>query len=61
MSAPDEDPAPPPDESQEVAWFSWENAAEVADDALLGALRSARRVIDTSVHTPGTSERTRDG
>jgi 8-oxo-dGTP pyrophosphatase MutT (NUDIX family) len=61
MSAPDEDPAPPPGESQEVAWFSWEHAAEAADDALLGALRSARRVIDTSVHTPGASERTRDG
>jgi 8-oxo-dGTP pyrophosphatase MutT (NUDIX family) len=46
--APDEDPAPPPEESQEVAWFSWDAAAELADEALSGALRSARRVMRTS-------------
>jgi 8-oxo-dGTP pyrophosphatase MutT (NUDIX family) len=46
--APDEDPAPPPGESQEVAWFSWDDAADLADVALSGALRSARRVMPTS-------------
>jgi 8-oxo-dGTP pyrophosphatase MutT (NUDIX family) len=46
--APDQDPAPPPEESQEVAWFSWEAAAELADEALSGALVSARRVMRTS-------------
>ena len=64
MSAPDQDPAPPPHESQEVAWFSWPQAVEMADDSLLGALRAARRVIDTSVPILGaneTSERTGDG
>jgi 8-oxo-dGTP pyrophosphatase MutT (NUDIX family) len=48
MVAPDEDPAPPPEESQEVAWFSWDAAAGLADEALSGALRSARRVMRTS-------------
>jgi 8-oxo-dGTP pyrophosphatase MutT (NUDIX family) len=61
MFAPDQDPAPPPNESQEVAWFTWHEAVEMADDSLLGALRSAHRVIDTSVPIPGASERTRDG
>ncbi len=38
------DPAPPPEESQEVAWFTWAAAEDLADGALSGALRSARRV-----------------
>lgn len=46
--APDEDPAPAPGESQDVAWFSWEDAADIADEALVGALRSARRLIEES-------------
>lgn len=37
-TAPDEDPAPPPGESQEVFWFSWAAAAEMADDGLKGLL-----------------------
>ena len=64
MFAPDQDPAPPPNESQEVAWFSWEEAMEMADDSLVGALRTTHRVIGTSVPIPGTnetSERSRDG
>ena len=44
----DADPAPPPGESQEVAWFTWEEADRLADGALSGALRSARRVVPTS-------------
>jgi len=46
VRGPDEDPAPAPGESQEVAWFSWADAAALADDALAGALRAARRLID---------------
>lgn len=34
----DADPAPPPGESQEVRWFSWDEAADVADAGLAGAL-----------------------
>jgi 8-oxo-dGTP pyrophosphatase MutT (NUDIX family) len=57
---PDADPAPPPDESQDVAWFTWVQAEALADDALVGALRSARRLIATgAVKVPGgTSEET---
>jgi hypothetical protein len=29
-----------------VAGFSWEEAGELADEALAGALRAARRLID---------------
>jgi 8-oxo-dGTP pyrophosphatase MutT (NUDIX family) len=35
-------PAPPPDESQLVRWFSWDEAMAVADPGLLGALRVER-------------------
>ena len=41
-------PVPPPGESQEVAWFSWEDALNIADDSLAGGLRSARRLIAAS-------------
>jgi 8-oxo-dGTP pyrophosphatase MutT (NUDIX family) len=44
VSAPDDDPAPGPGESQQVAWFSWEAAADRADESLAGALRAARRL-----------------
>lgn len=37
-------PDPPPGESQEVGWFDWERAIEIADDGLRGALRSLRTV-----------------
>ena len=52
VTAPDDDPAPAPGESQDVAWFSWAEAQHLADDALAGALRSARRLI--GVHGPTT-------
>jgi 8-oxo-dGTP pyrophosphatase MutT (NUDIX family) len=39
-TAPDRDPTPPPGESQEAFWFSWEAAIEMADDGLRGLLRS---------------------
>jgi 8-oxo-dGTP pyrophosphatase MutT (NUDIX family) len=50
LRASDEEPAPAPGESQEVAWFSWEDAAGMADAALAGALVAARRLV---VPSPG--------
>ena len=59
---PDAAPAPPPGESQEVAWFTWDEAAAVADPALVGALRSARRLIASgAVQVPGTPPEETDG
>ncbi len=46
VRAPEEDPHPAPGESQDVAWFTWEAATDLADDALVGALQTARRLID---------------
>ncbi|HTZ10190.1 MAG TPA: NUDIX domain-containing protein [Acidimicrobiales bacterium] len=37
------DPAPPPGESPEAAWFAWAEADALADEALVGALAAARR------------------
>jgi 8-oxo-dGTP pyrophosphatase MutT (NUDIX family) len=48
VSAADRDPSPAPGESQDVAWFSWDAAAEIADDALAGALVSARSLFEAS-------------
>ena len=42
---PDADPSPGPGESQEVAWFAWDRRQSMADVALAGALRTARRLI----------------
>ncbi len=42
LLAPDEDPNPPAGESQQVRWFSWDDAADVADESLRGALATAR-------------------
>ena len=62
LVGPDSDPAPPPGESQEVAWFTWEEAAALADDALAGALRSTRRLIATgAVEVPGVTSEETDG
>lgn len=38
-----DDPTPPPDESQEVAWFDWPAAVERASDERLTALLTALR------------------
>ncbi|HXQ60558.1 MAG TPA: NUDIX domain-containing protein [Acidimicrobiales bacterium] len=43
LLAPDEDPAPPPGESPEARWYTWDEARDVADEALAGALEVARR------------------
>jgi 8-oxo-dGTP pyrophosphatase MutT (NUDIX family) len=42
LVAPDTDPSPPAGESPQVRWFSWDEAEDVADPALIGALRVAR-------------------
>jgi 8-oxo-dGTP pyrophosphatase MutT (NUDIX family) len=36
----DADPAPPPGESQQVAWFDWSEAMAIADQGLAGVLPS---------------------
>jgi 8-oxo-dGTP pyrophosphatase MutT (NUDIX family) len=38
----DVDPAPPPGESPDARWFSWDEALAEADDALVGGLTVAR-------------------
>jgi 8-oxo-dGTP pyrophosphatase MutT (NUDIX family) len=43
LLAPDEDPAPPPGESPHARWYDWDEAVDLADDALAGALVVARR------------------
>ncbi len=42
LVAADADPRPAAGESQEVAWFGWEDAIAVADPGLVGALRRLR-------------------
>jgi 8-oxo-dGTP pyrophosphatase MutT (NUDIX family) len=42
LEAGDDDPDPPPGESQEIGWFDWAEAIERADDGLRGALRALR-------------------
>jgi 8-oxo-dGTP pyrophosphatase MutT (NUDIX family) len=42
LEADDADPAPPPGESQDVRWFTWDEAIAVADEGLVGALRGLR-------------------
>jgi 8-oxo-dGTP pyrophosphatase MutT (NUDIX family) len=42
VAAADDEPRPGPGESQDVAWFSWDQAEQLADDALAGALVVAR-------------------
>ena len=44
LLAPDQDPAPPPGESQEVQWFSWERALEVGDESIRTALVASRPI-----------------
>ena len=36
------DPAPPEGESQEIGWFDWDAAIDIADDGLRGALTMLR-------------------
>jgi 8-oxo-dGTP pyrophosphatase MutT (NUDIX family) len=58
VSAPDADPSPAPGESQDVAWFTWEDAVDLADEALVGALVATRSLIEASRTAPSAeSER----
>jgi 8-oxo-dGTP pyrophosphatase MutT (NUDIX family) len=62
LLGPDADPAPPPGESQDVAWFSWDEVEAMADDALVGALRSAHRLLsDGTAAVPGGRTEETDG
>lgn len=62
LLGPDAEPSPPAGESQEVAWFTWDEADALADEALAGALRSARRLIATgAVEAPGVTSEETDG
>lgn len=42
LHAPDVEPSPPPGESQEVRWFSWDDAVARADPGLVDALLRLR-------------------
>ena len=44
----DDDPAPPPGESQQVRWFTLAEAMDVADDALIDGLRRLQDYLDPS-------------
>lgn len=46
LVAPDREPSPSPGESPEVRWFTWEEAEQLADAALVGALRAARAELE---------------
>ena len=47
LEASDDDPAPPPGESQQVRWFTLAEALDVADDALIDGLRRLQDYIQT--------------
>lgn len=62
LRGPDAEPCPPPDESQVVRWFTWDEAEALADDSLAGALRSARRLNDAGLlWDPGRTSEETDG
>jgi 8-oxo-dGTP pyrophosphatase MutT (NUDIX family) len=48
LEAADEDPAPPPGESQQVRWFTLAEAMKVADDALIDGLRRLQNYLQSS-------------
>jgi 8-oxo-dGTP pyrophosphatase MutT (NUDIX family) len=45
VMADDVEPAPGVDESQDVAWFAWDDAIAMADKGLAGALRVVRTYV----------------
>ncbi|MCU1398863.1 MAG: putative hydrolase [Acidimicrobiales bacterium] len=42
----DAEPSPPPEESQQVRWFEWQAALEIADPGLVGALTATKALIE---------------
>ena len=65
LLSPGGDPAPAPGESPDVGWFSWEQAASLADDALVGGLEAARRQPEAAARpdapAPGGGEGPQEG
>jgi len=57
----DDDPAPPPGESPDARWCSWEEAESMADDALVSGLRIARRAWEERASAAPDGRRNRDG
>ena len=58
----DDEPRPPPGESQEVRWYSWDDALVVADDGLRGGLVAvARSAIPRAAATPQSDGRPPSG
>jgi ADP-ribose pyrophosphatase YjhB (NUDIX family) len=51
LLAADGQPAPAAGESQAVRWFTWREAARVADDGLAGALVAARKLAPPGART----------
>ena len=49
LVAPDVDPTPPPEESQDCRWFSWDEAATMPDDGLTGIVRALSAADRSSV------------
>ena len=45
VNAPDDDPSPAEGESQDAAWFEWDEAIGMVDAGLAGALRTVRLLI----------------
>ena len=54
LLSPGGEPAPAPGESPDVGWFSWDEAASLADEALVGGLHSARRQPEAAVLLSGS-------
>ncbi len=54
LIADDRDPAPPPEESQQIGWFDWDRAKQLADEGLAGALEAlAPSTLDKVRIRPG--------
>lgn len=49
LLGPDADPMPPPDESPDARWCSWDEALQMADPALIDALPLARAAYEELV------------
>ena len=55
--AADVEPSPPADESQDVAWFGWDDAVDRADDGLAGMLLALGGRVPSEIDVrPATSE-----
>jgi 8-oxo-dGTP pyrophosphatase MutT (NUDIX family) len=49
LEADDQDPAPPEGESQDVRWFSWDEAATITEPGLAGIIAAIRPTADKGV------------